>query len=179
MSRLIVVSNRVEPSLDLRPAAGGLAVGVADALKESGGLWFGWSGELAENPEPPVVRRSGPITYATVDLTQLDYDQYYRGFSNSMLWPVFHARVDLARFDRDEYDGYLRVNAALAKDLRTLLEPDDLIWVHDYHLLPFAHSLRELGVTNPLGFFLHIPFPTPDLLRTVPPHDELVKFMCA
>ncbi len=179
MSRLIVVSNRVEPSLDLRPAAGGLAVGVADALKESGGLWFGWSGELAEHPEPPVVRRSGPITYATVDLTQLDYDQYYRGFSNSMLWPVFHARVDLARFDRDEYDGYLRVNAALAKDLRTLLEPDDLIWVHDYHLLPFAHSLRELGVTNPLGFFLHIPFPTPDLLRTVPPHDELVKFMCA
>ncbi|MFP3481275.1 trehalose-6-phosphate synthase, partial [Burkholderia sp. SIMBA_057] len=78
---------------------------------------------------------------------------YYRGFSNATLWPVFHYRSDLARFDRQEYAGYLRVNAMLARQLAALLRPDDLIWVHDSHLLPFAPCLRELGVKNPIGFF--------------------------
>jgi len=151
-----------------------------DALRETGGVWFGWNGEIVGTPDAaPAIRRDGNVTYATVGLTRRDYDQYYRGFSNATLWPVFHYRGDLARFDRQEYAGYLRVNAMLAKQLAALLRPDDLIWVHDYHLLPFAHALRELGVKNPIGFFLHIPFPSPDVLRLVPPHDELVKFMCA
>ncbi|KGS64986.1 alpha,alpha-trehalose-phosphate synthase [Burkholderia pseudomallei MSHR7527] len=179
MSRLIVVSNRVAAGQDARPTAGGLAVGVLDALKETGGVWFGWNGEIAGAPEEPVIERHGNVTYATVGLTRRDYDQYYRGFSNATLWPVFHYRGDLARFDRQEYAGYLRVNCALAKQLCALVQPDDIIWVHDYHLLPFAHCLRELGVKNPIGFFLHIPFPSPEVLRTVPPHEELMKFMCA
>ncbi|KVF76842.1 trehalose-6-phosphate synthase [Burkholderia sp. FL-7-2-10-S1-D7] len=180
MSRLIVVSNRVAAGEDTRPSAGGLAVGVMDALKETGGVWFGWNGEIVGTPDAaPAIQRDGNVTYATLGLTRRDYDQYYRGFSNATLWPVFHYRGDLARFDRQEYAGYLRVNAMLAKQLAALLRPDDLIWVHDYHLLPFAHCLRELGVKNPIGFFLHIPFPSPDMLRVVPPHEELVKFMCA
>ncbi|WP_133650726.1 alpha,alpha-trehalose-phosphate synthase (UDP-forming) [Paraburkholderia flava] len=179
MSRLIVVSNRVAPTQEGRPSAGGLAIGVLDALKETGGVWFGWSGETVAEPSDPVIEKQGNVTYATVGLTKRDYDQYYRGFSNSTLWPAFHYRNDLSRYDRQEYGGYLRVNATLAKQLKALLRPDDIIWVHDYHLLPFARCLRELGVKNPIGFFLHIPFPVPEVLRTVPPHDELVRAMCS
>ncbi|WP_118183817.1 alpha,alpha-trehalose-phosphate synthase (UDP-forming) [Paraburkholderia phosphatilytica] len=179
MSRLIVVSNRVAPTQEGRPAAGGLAIGVLDALKETGGVWFGWSGEIVSEAAPPVIDQQDSVTYATVGLTKRDYDQYYRGFSNATLWPAFHYRNDLARFDRQEYAGYLRVNVTLAKQLKALLEPDDIVWVHDYHLLPFARCLRDIGVTNPIGFFLHIPFPVPEMLRTVPPHEELVKCMCS
>ncbi|MGA3251288.1 MAG: trehalose-6-phosphate synthase, partial [Paraburkholderia sp.] len=179
MSRLIVVSNRVAPTQEGRPAAGGLAIGVLDALKETGGVWFGWSGETVAEPAAPVIEKQGNVTYATVGLTKRDYDQYYRGFSNATLWPTFHYRNDLSRFDRQEYAGYLRVNQTLAKQLKEMIKPDDIIWVHDYHLLPFAKCLRELGVKNPIGFFLHIPFPVPEVLRSVPPHEELVKAMCS
>jgi trehalose 6-phosphate synthase len=164
MSRLIVVSNRVAPIQEGRPAAGGLAIGVLDALKETGGVWFGWSGETVSEPSAPVIEKQGNVTYATVGLTKRDYDQYYRGFSNATLWPTFHYRNDLSRYDRQEYAGYQRVNATLAKQLKELLKPDDIIWVHDYHLLPFARCLREIGVKNPIGFFLHIPFPVPEVL---------------
>ena len=179
MSRLIVVSNRVAPTQEGRPAAGGLAIGVLDALKETGGVWFGWSGETVAEPSDPVIEKQGNVTYATVGLTKRDYDQYYRGFSNATLWPAFHYRNDLSRYDRQEYTGYLRVNETLAKQLKAMLQPDDIIWVHDYHLLPFARCLRDLGVKNPIGFFLHIPFPVPEVLRTVPPHEELVRSMCS
>ncbi|HVE10637.1 MAG TPA: alpha,alpha-trehalose-phosphate synthase (UDP-forming) [Paraburkholderia sp.] len=179
MSRLIVVSNRVAPTQEGRPAAGGLAIGVLDALKETGGVWFGWSGEIAGEPSAPVIEKQGNVTYATVALTKRDYDQYYRGFSNATLWPTFHYRNDLSRYDRQEYAGYQRVNAMLAKQLKEMVRPDDIIWVHDYHLLPFARCLREQGVKNPIGFFLHIPFPVPQVLLTVPPHEELVKDMCS
>ena len=128
MSRLIVVSNRVAAGEDTRPSAGGLAVGVMDALKETGGVWFGWNGEIVGTPDAePAIQRDGNVTYATVGLTRRDYDQYYRGFSNAALWPVFHYRGDLASFDRQEYAGYLPVNAMLAKQLAALLRPDDLI----------------------------------------------------
>ncbi len=96
-----------------------------------------------------------------------------RGFSNATLWPAFHYRNDLSRFDREEYAGYMRVNAGMAKQLKALIGPDDIIWVHDYHLLPFAQECRAAGIKNPIGFFLHIPFPVPEIMRTVPPHEEL------
>src|SRR6202012_5386004 len=175
MSRLIVVSNRVAPTQEGRPAAGGLAIGVLDALKETGGVWFGWSGETITTPQPPRIDVRGKVTYATVGLAKRDYDQYYRGFSNAALWPVFHYRNDLARYEREEYAGYRRVNAWLAHKLVKLLEPDDLIWIHDYHLIPFAEALRAEGVTNRIGFFLHIPFPSPQIVINIPPHEELVK----
>jgi trehalose 6-phosphate synthase len=179
MSRLIVVSNRVAPIQEGKPAAGGLAIGVLDALKETGGVWFGWSGEIVGEAGPPVIEKRGNVTYATVGLTRRDYDQYYRGFSNATLWPAFHYRNDLSRFDREEYAGYARVNAGMAKQLKALIEPDDIIWVHDYHLLPFAQECRAIGIKNPIGFFLHIPFPVPEIMRTVPPHEELIKAMCS
>ncbi|WP_299707821.1 alpha,alpha-trehalose-phosphate synthase (UDP-forming) [Caballeronia sp.] len=180
MSRLIIVSNRVAPISEGGPAAGGLAVGVYDALKETGGMWFGWSGDVvAEPPEGITLEERGRVTFATIGLAQRDYDQYYRGFSNATLWPAFHYRPDLIQFDRDEFDGYCRVNRWLAKQLAPLLKPDDVIWVHDYHLIPFAQALRDEGVTNRIGFFLHIPFPAAQVLLSVPRHRVLVEALCS
>jgi trehalose 6-phosphate synthase len=181
MGRLIVVSNRVATPTETKGSAGGLAVGVFGALKDTGGVWFGWSGDVVSETVAnagPILEQDGPVTFATVGLTRKDYDQYYRGFSNATLWPVFHYRNDLARYERDEYAGYRRVNAWLAHKLVKLVEPDDIIWVHDYHLIPFAEALRTEGVANRLGFFLHIPFPSPQVLQTIPPHEELVKSLC-
>ncbi|MBA1275996.1 alpha,alpha-trehalose-phosphate synthase (UDP-forming) [Stutzerimonas azotifigens] len=177
MSRLVVVSNRVAPIREGKPAAGGLAVGVYEALRQSGGIWFGWSGEVSANPQThsEVV---GNINYVTLGLNKRDYDQYYRGFSNATLWPIFHYRIDLARYSREEYDGYRRVNVMLAEKLKPLLKPDDIIWIHDYHLIPFAEACRMLGIRNRIGFFLHIPFPAPEILTAIPPHNELLKTLC-
>ncbi|MCF6754730.1 alpha,alpha-trehalose-phosphate synthase (UDP-forming) [Pseudomonas stutzeri] len=177
MSRLVVVSNRVAPIKAGKAAAGGLAVGVYDALRQSGGIWFGWNGDI--NADPPInSEQVGNITYVTLGLTKRDYDQYYRGFSNATLWPIFHYRIDLARYDRDEYEGYRRVNQMLAQKLKPLLKPDDIIWIHDYHLIPFAEECRRLGIRNRIGFFLHIPFPPPEILTVIPPHNELLKTLC-
>jgi len=107
MGRLIIVSNRVAPISEGGPAAGGLAVGVYDALRETGGMWFGWSGEVIEEDDPARlhvgVEQHGPVTFATIGLTRRDYDQYYRGFSNATLWPTLHYRTDLTEYDRAEY----------------------------------------------------------------------------
>ena len=180
MSRLIIVSNRVAPISEGGPAAGGLAVGVYDALKETGGMWFGWSGDVvAQPPQGITLEERGRVTFATIGLAQRDYDQYYRGFSNATLWPAFHYRPDLIQFDRDEFDGYCRVNRWLAKQLAPLLKADDVIWVHDYHLIPFAQALRDEGVTNRIGFFLHIPFPAAQVLLSVPRHRVLAEALCS
>ncbi|MCQ2032095.1 alpha,alpha-trehalose-phosphate synthase (UDP-forming) [Stutzerimonas zhaodongensis] len=177
MSRLVVVSNRVAPIKPGKVAAGGLAVGVYDALRQAGGIWFGWSGDVSSTPQTNS-ETIGNITYVTMGLTKQDYDQYYRGFSNATLWPIFHYRIDLARYNRQEYEGYRRVNAMLAEKLKPLLEPDDIIWIHDYHLIPFAEACRQLGIRNRIGFFLHIPFPPPEILTVIPPHNELLKTLC-
>jgi trehalose 6-phosphate synthase len=180
MSRLIIVSNRVAPISEGGPAAGGLAVGVYDALKETGGMWFGWSGEVLSSVQPRIqLEERGPVTFATIGLMRRDYDQYYRGFSNATLWPVFHYRADLVQYDRDDFAGYWRVNTWLAQQLVPLLREDDVIWVHDYHLIPFAQALRAADVTNRIGFFLHIPFPVSQVLLAVPPHRQLVQALCS
>ncbi len=180
MSRLIIVSNRVAPISEGEPAAGGLAIGVYDALKETGGMWFGWSGDVVASGAPQIhVEERGPVTFATIGLARRDYEQYYRGFSNATLWPTFHYRTDLIQYDRHEFEGYCRVNMWLAQQLVPLLHEDDVIWVHDYHLIPFAQALRAAGVKNRIGFFLHIPFPAAQVLVNVPPHRALVEALCA
>ncbi len=179
MSRLVVVSNRVAP-VKGRASAGGLAVAVLAALREHGGIWFGWSGEVAQTPSnQPDVFDVGRLTYALVDLTTEDYDEYYNGFANRTLWPLFHNRLDLTAFDRRFFDGYLRVNCRLARQLAPLLRDDDLIWVHDYHLITFGQELRRRGCKVPIGFFLHIPFPASEVLVSLPAHQELVRTLFA
>ncbi|RUT34916.1 trehalose-6-phosphate synthase [Arsenicitalea aurantiaca] len=173
MSRLVIVSNRT-PSTG--PAAGGLAVALRKTLAERDGFWFGWSGKLSEQP-PREARfeEVDGLTVGKIDLTRQDHHAYYAGFSNSILWPAFHLRLDLTTFDGQWYEGYRRVNTRFAEALRPHLKPDDVIWVHDYHLIPLAAELRRLGARNRIGFYLHIPFPVADTLFAIPHHLELMR----
>ncbi|ROP62512.1 trehalose 6-phosphate synthase [Enterobacter sp. BIGb0383] len=177
MSRLVVVSNRIAPPDDKTTSAGGLAVGVLGALKAAGGLWYGWSGDIGNEDAPLKKVTRGNITWASFNLSEQDYEQYYCQFSNAVLWPAFHYRLDLVNFQREAWDGYMRVNALLADKLLPLLKEDDILWIHDYHLLPFASELRKRGIHNRIGFFLHIPFPTPEIFNALPVHDELLEQM--
>jgi trehalose 6-phosphate synthase len=179
VSRLVVVSNRVAPIQEGEATAGGLAAGVLDALKQKGGLWFGWSGDVTETSEPKPEHTVGPITLFTIDLSRRDYDQFYRGFANGTLWPVLHYQIGLGRYEETEFAGYRRVNDLFARALKPLVRDDDLIWVHDYHLLCLAESLRAHGLGNRTGLFLHTPFPAPGVFMTIPSHAELIKAMCA
>ncbi|MBU0589147.1 MAG: alpha,alpha-trehalose-phosphate synthase (UDP-forming) [Gammaproteobacteria bacterium] len=178
MSRLVVISNRVaDPRKSA--ASGGLAVALGSALRASGGLWFGWSGSIVEEGTPGEgslhTQRAGPVTLATVDLCRSDYDSYYQGYSNGVLWPVFHYRLDLANFDAGYIEGYRRVNQLFARKLMPLIQPDDILWVHDYHLIPLAAELRAMGCTNRIGFFLHTPLPPPLILAAIPQSEWLMR----
>ena len=177
--RLVAVSNRVGPVSEAA-AAGGLAVGLVDALNERGGLWFGWSGHMASAGKARLrTEKANGITLATLDLTQADFDGYYYGFSNNCLWPLLHFRIDLTRFERKQLETYRRVNAQFAQALAPLLRPDDLVWVHDFHLIPLAEELRRARARQRIGFFLHTPFPPTEILSTLPVHEWLVRAMFA
>jgi trehalose 6-phosphate synthase len=179
VTRLVCVSNRV--TLPRRGApAGGLAVGVLAALRQTGGLWFGWGGEVSdEEPGEAEILIRDNITYATIDLKRQEFDRYYNGFANATLWPLFHYLVRDFHVSEEQYQAYTQVNRIMAQRLAPLLQPDDLIWVHDYHLIPLAERLRELGVTRPIGFFLHIPFPHIEMLRVLPTYAELLRELSA
>lgn len=180
MSRLVVASNRLTKATDKKAQAGGLAVALQDALQDHGGVWFGWSGKISANPDPnPAIKEVGPVTYATIDLTRKSYTEYYNGFANRTLWPLFHYRIDLTAFSRQNNSGYQQVNALFAKKLIPLLEADDIIWVHDYHLIPLGEELRRSNIHQPIGFFLHTPFPAMEILITLPSHKSLVRSLCA
>ncbi len=179
MARLIVVSNRVAvPSGDSQ--AGGLAVAVRSLLKRHGGLWFGWSGTVSadEDATTRTIQR-GDMSYVVTDLVEADYQEYYNGFANRVLWPILHYRLDLAEFSRRDLSGYRRVNAHFANELNNLLQPDDVIWVHDYHLIPLAKMLRDRGHANRIGYFLHVPFPPPEILTALPNHEWLIPQLSA
>ena len=169
MKRLVIVSNRVPvPTEGLRP--GGLVVVLKDLLARQGGMWFGWNGVCHPDAAhlPPEIQESGGVEYATIGLTPAEHRNYYTGFSNSTLWPLMHSLPECIHFERRELASYWSVNERFCENLLPLLRPDDIIWIHDYHLLPLAALLRRHGVRQPIGFFLHTPFPAPDMLATAP-----------
>jgi trehalose 6-phosphate synthase len=177
VTRLVCVSNRV--SLPCQAAPGGLAVGLLAALRQTGGLWFGWSGAVADREQAePEILTHGNVRIATIDLARDELDSYYNGYCNSTLWPVFHYFPDRFTHDPEQHEGYQRVNARFAGHLTRLLRPWDAIWVHDYQLIPLGRCLRRQGFTGPIGFFLHIPFPHVQVLRVLPGYLDLVRDLC-
>ena len=175
MSRLVAVSNRVANLQDLGKA-GGLAIGVGDALKARGGIWFGWDGNTVARGTrvPPKIDKIDRTTTITLPLTNKDYREYYAGFANRVLWPLFHYRLDLIEFEPAFLRGYKRVNSKFADALSPHLKANDTIWIHDYHLIPLAAELRNRGCQQRIGFFLHTPFPPPEIVAAAPENDWLV-----
>ncbi|TIX51995.1 alpha,alpha-trehalose-phosphate synthase (UDP-forming) [Alteraurantiacibacter aquimixticola] len=179
MSRLVVISNRVAvaKARGAAGAQGGLAGALNAALKENGGIWFGWSGQECDEFSGQVsFQRSGDgVTTATIDLEKHDIDEYYYGYANSTLWPLFHFRIDLTEYEREFGKGYERVNELFAQAAQPLIEEDDIVWVHDYHFMPLGERLRSMGLKNKIGFFLHIPWPPTNLFVSLPYHERLVR----
>lgn len=179
MGRLVVVSNRVAvPTRDGTSRAGGLAVAIRPVLRRHPGIWFGWSGRVAAASDVTVrTSQHGHQTYVVTDLSEEDHQEYYNGYANRVLWPVLHYRLDLAEFSRRDLSGYMRVNERFATELHKVMRPDDVVWVHDYHLLPLAKALRDKGRRNKVGFFHHIPLPPPEILTALPNHERLISAM--
>ena len=154
VSRLIIVSNRVAPISEGGPAAGGLAVGVYDALKETGGVWFGWSGDVVrDRADAGQLEQRGPVTFATVGLRATRLRPVLpRLFERDAVAGVpLSQRPDPAR--SRGIRRLRRVNAGSRSKLAPLLKPDDVIWVHDYHLIPFAQALRDERRDEPRRLF--------------------------
>jgi trehalose 6-phosphate synthase len=149
LGRLVVVSNRVSVPGDSSARAGGLEVALRPALQKNGGVWLGWSGKVAaaNELETRSIRHKN-IEYVVTDLSKEDFDEYYSGFANRVLWPILHYRLDLAEFARRDLSGYFRVNNHFAAQLEKVIEADDLIWVHDYHLIPIADALADAGIAT-------------------------------
>lgn len=172
--RLVVVSNRT--AVDPKSRAGGLAVAVWDSLSAQGGTWIGWSGQLKDFPATRAkVVTDGPVEFALLDLRKSDYDDYYLGYANEVLWPVLHNRLDLARFDTPNFNAYARVNEQFAQCVMERADDGDFVWVQDYHFLLLAALLRQHGRTGSIGFFLHIPFPSPDVFHAIPDSNILIE----
>lgn len=179
---LIVVSNRVaRPAAD-EPIEGGLAAALLPAVQTCGAIWVGAS----QRPQDATAKESfatiesyGAGTIATVDLPKNQYRGFYDGFSNSALWPALHSRPDLIRTSHEDYASYREINTAMARALIRFAEPDATFWIHDYHYLALGADLRKLGIGQPIGFFLHTPFPTRSVFSSVPHHRELIRAMLA
>ncbi|WP_435980529.1 alpha,alpha-trehalose-phosphate synthase (UDP-forming) [Psychrobacter sp. DM4] len=188
MSRLIVLSNRVKMPDDAQ-AAGGLAVALDDILVGNSVIWMGWNGKVIDacddtinafgTSKRTISTRAADrdITYVTTALTRKQYQHFYCGFANSVLWLLLHERPDLVSQADDDYAGYQMVNHLFAQQLQKVVQPDDVIWVHDYHFLSVAYYCRKLGIKNRIGFFLHIPFAPLLLWQKLAQSGQLIEHL--
>ena len=171
MGRIDIISNR-EPDPSKPERAGGVAVALGGLSRSHSCVFAGWDGRIDTEIAPKFRhRRSG--TYVTTPLNPEEHHGFYLGYSNSVLWPVFHTRLDLAHFEAGFFKSYSEVNARIAATVAPLIRPDDLVWIHDYQFITLGLELRKLGIDVPIGFFLHIPFPSPQTFMAVPEHRDL------
>jgi trehalose 6-phosphate synthase len=177
-ARLIVLSNRI-PTDDSEPA-GGLVFALHECLTREGGIWIGSNDQPVEVPRPALTTvGTGAYTRKIFDVTEDEQRDFYLGYANSVLWPLFHRRADLIEVEPQYSEAYLATNARVARLIAADLRPGDLLWVHDYHFLPVAHELRALGVANRIGFFLHTPFPLAANVPALPERDAFPGWLAA
>jgi trehalose 6-phosphate synthase len=180
--KLVVVSNRVARGKANEPITGGLAAALLPVVEKSGAIWVGSSGRVRDgNQKEPFaeIEALGAGALAMLDLPAAHYGGYYEGFANSALWPALHSRADLIRAGQEDYISYREVNAFMARALLRFQKPDSVFWIQDYHFLALGAELRDLGVTQPIGFFLHTPWPACAVISGVPHHRELIEAMLA
>jgi trehalose 6-phosphate synthase len=180
--KLVVVSNRVARGNANEPMTGGLAAALLPVVEKSGAIWVGSSGRVRDGAQKEPfaeIEALGAGALAMLDLPAAHYGGYYEGFANSALWPALHSRADLIRASQDDYLSYREVNAFMARALLRFQKPDAAFWIQDYHFLALGAELRDLGVTVPLGFFLHTPWPVRAVMEGVPHHRELIEAMLA
>jgi trehalose 6-phosphate synthase len=190
--RLIVVSNRlpvvvkknVKNRYELNQASGGLVTAMTPVLKRDGGVWIGWAGNyLEENIDIEELLEQEMenlnYRYRSVDISLNDYELYYKGFSNEVLWPLFHNMSVYCNFAANYYEAFKKVNQKFAQTIMGELIDNDFIWIHDYHLINTGKELRENGVKNKIAFFLHIPFPPAETFNRVPWRLEIIDAMLA
>src|SRR5258705_4826301 len=179
---LVVVSNRVSRGKVNEPMTGGLAAALLPVVEKSGAIWVGSSGRVRDGSQKEPfaeIEALGAGALAMLDLPAAHYGGYYEGFANSALWPALHSRTDLIRVSQEDYTSYREVNAFIARALLRFRKPDSVFWVQDYHFLALGAELRDLGLTQPVGFFLHTPWPSRALIGGVPHHRELIEAMLA
>lgn len=191
-ARLVVVSNRLpvvavrakNGAWALRPGSGGLVTSLAPVLEDRGGLWVGWPGLIGEKNDEirPLLESFAQYQgYALVpvSLTQSEHDLFYLGFANEVLWPLFHDLQSRCTFVPEYWQAFLDVNRRFAAASGTAAQPGDVLWVHDYLLLGVGRFARELVPAAHLGFFLHIPFPPPDIFAKLPWRIEVLQALLA
>jgi trehalose 6-phosphate synthase len=179
---LVVVSNRVSRGKANEPMTGGLAAALLPVVEKSGAIWVGSSGRVRDGTQKEPfaeIEALGAGALAMLDLPAAHYGGYYEGFANSALWPALHSRTDLIRSSQEDYLSYREVNAFMARALLRFQKPGAVFWIQDYHFLALGAELRDLGVTEPLGFFLHTPWPARAVIGGVPHHRELIEAMLA
>jgi trehalose 6-phosphate synthase len=188
MNRLIVVSNRLPFALDstgedlwtVTPATGGLVSAIEPVLRERGGTWIGWPGTAGAIPQQPLAEATRNAGYKVVPvaLSETERDEFYYGYSNEVIWPLFHDLQNFCNFEPAYWQAYKEVNKRYADAIARSARPDDFIWVHDYHLMYVAQALREQGFSRKLSgltFFLHIPFPPYDIFSKLPQQQQLLR----
>jgi trehalose 6-phosphate synthase/phosphatase len=178
--RLIVVSNRLPYVFARTPSggwktqggSGGLVTALVPVLRDRGGTWIGWSGTSGDSTGLDEAMKSASeqlgITLRGVQLDEGDVDNFYHGFSNEIIWPLFHDFPSLCIFDPKYWASYKEVNRRFAKAVVEECGKADFVWVHDYHLMNVAAEARAQGCKVRMGFFLHIPFPPPDIFFKLP-----------
>jgi trehalose 6-phosphate synthase/phosphatase len=185
MPRLLIVANRLpvtvkanEGGVEVQRSPGGLATGLLRPHEESGGLWIGWSGatdDLTASQRTELDQQLAAMRLVAVSLTPEQASRYYEGFSNGVLWPLFHYLLDQVPLHVRDWEPYVEVNQHFADIVAQHYQPGDLIWVHDYQLLLVPAMLRQRLPDARIGFFLHIPFPSEELFRTLPERDQLLR----
>jgi len=182
---LILVSNRLPASIEagpdgmfLKPSAGGLVTALRPVLKARKGYWIGWAGRGSESEIEQLLEQAAAqlgCQLIPVTLTQAERTGFYAGFSNEIVWPLFHDLQSRCNFDPTYWKAYVTVNRKFAEAVAGVARPDSFIWVHDYHLMLCGDFLREQGLRNRLGFFLHIPFPPLDIFEKLPWRSEILR----
>src|SRR4051794_732909 len=185
MPRVLIVANRLpvtvratDTGVEVQKSTGGLATGLLRPHEQSGGLWIGWSGasdELTSEQRAQLDEQLAGMRLVGVPLTQDQVTRYYEGFSNGVLWPLFHYLVDQIPLHVRDWEPYVEVNELFAEYAAQHYQPGDLIWVHDYQLLLVPELLRKRLPDARIGFFLHIPFPSEELFRTLPERERLLS----